>query len=90
MFPGMAEIQVEVFWIMTTCSVVVGYNHLYPEDGGSMDLRNIGILPLHYTASQSIGFWPPSDPDLSPVADTAALSVPIKREREYLDEYRSP
>jgi hypothetical protein len=23
-----------------------------PEDGGSMDLRNIGILPQHYTMSQ--------------------------------------
>jgi hypothetical protein len=24
----------------------------YPEDGGSMDLWNVGILPQHYTASQ--------------------------------------
>jgi len=24
-----------------------------PEDGSSMDLRNDGILPQHYTASQS-------------------------------------
>jgi len=23
-----------------------------PEDGGSMDLPNVGILPQHYTASQ--------------------------------------
>jgi hypothetical protein len=23
-----------------------------PEDGGSMELRNAGILPQHYTASQ--------------------------------------
>jgi len=23
-----------------------------PEDGGSMDLWNVGILPQHYTASQ--------------------------------------
>jgi len=25
---------------------------LHPEDGGSMVLRNVGILPQHYTASQ--------------------------------------
>jgi hypothetical protein len=31
--------QVEVFWF-------------HPEDGGSMDLRNVGIPPQHYTASQ--------------------------------------
>jgi len=34
-----------------------------PEDGGSMDLRNVGILPQHYTASQPqrprIKFYPP-------------------------------
>jgi len=23
-----------------------------PEDGGSMDLQNVGILPCHYTTSQ--------------------------------------
>jgi hypothetical protein len=27
--------------------------NLYPEDGGSMNLRNVGILPQHYTASTS-------------------------------------
>jgi hypothetical protein len=26
--------------------------HLHPEDGGSMFLRNVGILPQHYTALQ--------------------------------------
>jgi hypothetical protein len=36
---------VEVFWLVTPCSVVVG--------GGIMDLRNVGILPQHYTASQT-------------------------------------
>jgi len=34
------KFQVEVLWIVT------------PEDGGSMVLRNDGILPQHYTASQ--------------------------------------
>jgi hypothetical protein len=32
---------------------VAGYQRsLDPEDEGSMDLRNVGILPQHYTASQ--------------------------------------
>jgi hypothetical protein len=60
--------QVEVFWVVTSCCVVVGYHghlkHLYPtttlhgvttqktEDGSSMDLLNVGILPQYYTASQ--------------------------------------
>jgi hypothetical protein len=42
------SIHVEVFWVVTPCSVVV----VYPEDGGSMDLRNVGILQQHHTASQ--------------------------------------
>jgi hypothetical protein len=25
--------------------------NLHPEDGSSMDLRNVGILPQHYMAS---------------------------------------
>jgi hypothetical protein len=55
--------QVVVFWVVTPCSAVVGYQHfrrpyclhlhsLLPEDGGSMELRNVGILSQHYTASQ--------------------------------------
>jgi len=27
---------------------------IHSEDGGSMDLWNVGILPQHYTMSQSI------------------------------------
>jgi len=32
-----AKIQVEVFWVVTPCSVVVGYRRFgdHPEDGGS-------------------------------------------------------
>jgi len=48
---------------VTLCSVVVGYQcfggqcclHLqvlHHEDGGSMDLWNVGTLLEHYTASQ--------------------------------------
>jgi len=43
---------------VTTCNIVVGYQRfvgpccLHPEDGCSMDLWNVGILPQHYTASQ--------------------------------------
>jgi hypothetical protein len=42
--------QVEVFWVVTLCSVSIFT--LQREDGGSMVLRNVDILPHHYTASQ--------------------------------------
>jgi hypothetical protein len=39
-----------------TSETLVSYHNITqrhnPEDGGSMDLRNVGILPQHYTASQ--------------------------------------
>jgi hypothetical protein len=48
--------QVEVFWTVMLCSVVVGNQryspcclHLQAEDGGSKDLRNFGILTQNYT-----------------------------------------
>jgi len=54
------NVQVEVFWIITPHSVVVGYQRFrdqsgppsskWNEDGGSMALRNFGILPQHYEA----------------------------------------
>jgi len=54
--------QVEVYWIVTPCGVAVGY-HIHPEDEGSKVLRNVGILPQHYTASQTrrprLEFSPP-------------------------------
>jgi hypothetical protein len=42
---------------VTPCSVVAIYQrfeglNLHSEDGGSMALRNVDILPQHYTASQ--------------------------------------
>jgi len=57
----------EFFWVVPPCSDVIGYQCLrltgerkmgiatpfQPEDGGNMDLRNVSILPQHYTASQS-------------------------------------
>jgi hypothetical protein len=52
--------QVEVLWVVMLCSNVVGYKHfwglcfhLHPEDGGSMVLQNVSILPQHYMVSQS-------------------------------------
>jgi hypothetical protein len=36
--------QIEVFLVVTLC------HHLHPD---SMDIRNVVILPQHYTASQS-------------------------------------
>jgi hypothetical protein len=40
------KVQVEVFWVVTPYSVVIGYHrfrgqcclHIHPEDGGSIDL----------------------------------------------------
>jgi len=59
------KIQVKVFWVVLMCGVV-GYQcfvwqfclHLKgeDEDGGSMVLHNVGILPQHYTATQ---LWRP-------------------------------
>jgi len=47
------KIQVQDFCDVMPCSVVGGYQlfkgpchlHLHPEDGGDMDLWNVGILP---------------------------------------------
>jgi len=59
---------VEFFWILTPCRFVVGYQRfrclllpstLHPVDGGSMDLRNVGILPQNYTRRHN-----PEDLDL--------------------------
>jgi len=57
------NIQVEVFWVVTPGSVMVGYwrfggsccLHFQGEEvknGGNMILRNVGILSHHYTASK--------------------------------------
>jgi hypothetical protein len=54
------KIQVEVFWVVTTCNVVVGYQrfggpfclHLQGEDGGSTVFWNACVVPRHYMASQ--------------------------------------
>jgi len=50
--------HVEVLWVMTPCSVAVGYQSFgspcclhHPEDTGSMELRNVGTLPQHYMES---------------------------------------
>jgi hypothetical protein len=43
------KIHVAIFCVVISCRDVVGY----PEDGGNIVLRNIGILPYHYTALQS-------------------------------------
>jgi len=42
--------------VVMPCSVVVGYQQFrgpYCEDGSRTDLWNVGILPQHYTASQT-------------------------------------
>jgi len=37
-------IQVEFFWVVMPCSTMVGISTFHGEDGGNMDLRNVGIL----------------------------------------------
>jgi len=49
--------QVEVFRFVTSCS-----NSLHPEDGGSMDLWNIGTLPQHFIPTQKTSTWNVSTP----------------------------
>jgi hypothetical protein len=71
----------EVFWVLTPCSIVViRYQkfrgpcclHLHPEVGGSMELRNVGILAQHYRGHN------PEDMDL-------AYNLRIKRRHEIQD-----
>jgi hypothetical protein len=45
------KIQVMVLWVVMLYSDVVGPCYL-PEDGGTMVLQNVGIIPRHYMASQ--------------------------------------
>jgi len=42
-------IQVAVFWVVTPCSYVVGYQCFVEQ----CCLRNIGVLSQHYTMSQT-------------------------------------
>jgi len=47
--------QVEVFWFVTPCNIVVGYFlHLNPEDGSSMDLLKLWYptITLHIFITQ--------------------------------------
>jgi hypothetical protein len=46
--------QVEVFWFVAACSVVVGHLclHVNPEDGSSMALRNVDTTTLHGVTTQ--------------------------------------
>jgi hypothetical protein len=50
--------EMEAAWTSETFVSYDSITRRHPEDGGSMDLRNVGILPQHYTASH------PEDPDL--------------------------
>jgi hypothetical protein len=93
------SIQVEVFWDMIPCSVSVGYQRLlppsslHPEDVGTILLRYVGILPQHYTASQSrrprfessLPWRPHTSHDLSsPCSNVNKLNRNYKRSFKHL------
>jgi len=54
------KIQVEAFWMVTQCTILVGYQrfggprcpHPHPEHVCSEILRNVDIPPQYYTTSQ--------------------------------------
>jgi len=56
------KFQVEIFWVMTPCSVAAGYRrfgrpcflHLQREDGGSIDIGKGGILPQPIRRPESL------------------------------------
>jgi len=49
----MMKFQVEVCWVVMRCSDVGAH----PEDGSSNILRNVGIIPHQYTASEPSRPW---------------------------------
>jgi len=58
------KIQVVIFWVVTTYSVVMRYQcfggpgwSVHAEDEGNMVLQSIGILSHHYTVSQYRRPW---------------------------------
>jgi hypothetical protein len=61
-FVSLELLLVTVKWINRCpyCLKVVVWNEFWgfhPEDGGSMKIRNVGILPQHYTAFQPRRTW---------------------------------
>jgi len=44
----MMNVQILIFWVVTPCSDVVGYQRL----GGPWWKMDVAILPYHYTVSQ--------------------------------------
>jgi hypothetical protein len=49
-FSHTVKIKLDIFWVLPPPSL----GWLLPEDGGSMNVWNFGILPQHYTASQPV------------------------------------
>jgi len=64
----MTVFQVEFFWFVTPCSVVVRYQSFRDSryEEGSLDFWKVGNLPQHYTASQTRTLLPESSPPWKP------------------------
>jgi len=57
-----------IFYVMQFYAIFLetGFRPLRPEDGGSVDFWNVGILPQHYTASQPKTLRLETSPPLKP------------------------
>jgi hypothetical protein len=75
----------------TSCRTSEDDLNLQDEDGGSMDLRNVGILPQHYTASQPIRprleISAPCKPRNSYPVHCSQLSIAIFK-HSWIDSYK--
>jgi hypothetical protein len=65
-FRGLCSLQMEAAWTSETLVAYYITRRHNPEDGGSMYLWDVGILPQHYTASESLRPRSESSPPSKP------------------------